>query len=219
MASLELTLKGLDTVLTNLFLRQVVVTVKYSEKQRQAAGNITGLPCLGPEHTVKVSATMPVEETEAVKLSRTCKVLDDLYKTLYGEPRKEQLMHGLWNRFFGLVVQEVLAMEQRTTRMFFLRFGNEMEHLCVCAEHQEMQAAHGLTRAPVLDASGALAFVGKEMRIAIRFTSMGKVQVLPHNLAAAGEPDSRTGFLMRLLIRDLVRCVLESYEVSVLEHD
>lgn len=217
MASLELTLKGLDNVLTNRFMSQVGVTVKYSERPRQAAVYITALPCLGPEHTVKVSATMPVQETEAVKLSRTCKVLDALYKTLYGEPRKEQLMQFLWNMFFGLVVQEVLAMEQRTTRMFFLRFGKEMEHLCVCAEHQEMQAAHGLTRAPVLDASGALAFVGKQMRIAIRFTSMGKVQVLPHNLAAAGEPDSRTDFLMQLLMRDLVRCVLESYDVLVHE--
>ena len=99
-----------------------------------------------------------------------------------------------------------------TSLTCYLLFKDDLEHLSVCVEHQEMETAHGLTGAPVLDASGAVAWATVQMRIAVRLT------VLSENRSAAGEPDSHTDLLMSCLTTYQAAFVLDREEVSVLEH-
>jgi hypothetical protein len=218
MASLELLHDAFGHMFTKLFMCKVGVTVERRRVDRQDASFVTGRLCFGPEDSVVVTGKMSVQEREAVKASRTCKQLLGLYNTLYNEHRKSELHQGLWDVFVGIVVREVLAMERRTSRNFFLVFAWDMLHLCVCAEHQEMQAQHGLTGAAVLDASGAQAWAGVQPRIAVHFTAMGKLEVLQPNLAAAGKRDSRTDLLMGWLEARYAAFLLGMEEVSVLEH-
>ena len=81
-----------------------------------------------------------------------------------------------------------------------------------------MRAAHGVTGAPVLDASGAQVWPGVQMRLAVRYTEMGRLEVLPENRSLPGEPVSRSGLLMDWLTERYRACGLVMDEVSVLEH-
>ena len=105
-----------------------------------------------------------------------------------------------------------------TSLTCYLLFKDDLEHLSVCVEHQEMETAHGLTGAPVLDASGAVAWATVQMRIAVRFTAHDLLTVLSENRSAAGEPDSHKDLLMSCLTTYQAAFVLDREEVSVLEH-
>ena len=104
MVSMELTHESFGCVFTTLLMGPVEVTLEYSDKPRQVASKVTGHPCVDREDTVVVTAQMPVEERETVKVSRTCKLLYSMYVALYTERRKTELMQGLWDVFSGLVV-------------------------------------------------------------------------------------------------------------------
>jgi hypothetical protein len=81
-----------------------------------------------------------------------------------------------------------------------------------------MEAMHGMTGAAVLDASGALAWTGEQTRLGLRSTTFGALEVLPHNRAGAGEPDSRTQMMKDWMDEKLNTNLLIMQAISVLEH-
>ena len=218
MAYVELFNEAIVHVLTTRFMDAVQVTVEDTRIPRQADTQLTGLPVLGYEDGVVITAEMPVADIQAVKLSRTCKRFQYLHNLLYNPTRKQELMQTLWSAFAAIFVRRVLTMEQRTSCAFILRFTGALERVYVGAEHQEMQAAHSGTGAPVLDASGAVAWVGAEMRLAVRYTEVGRLEVLPHNRSLPGEPDSRIGMVYDWLTARYTEHGLLMDEVSVLAH-
>ena len=173
---------------------------------------------MGFEDSVVITAEMPVVATEAVKISRTCKNFLRLRNLLYSDSTKNQLMQGLWNAYAGIFVRGVLAMEPRTSCAFILRFKGSFERVYIGAEHQEVQAAHSRTRAPVLDASGAVAWPGREMRMLVQWTETGRMEVLPHNRSLPGEPDSRIAMLHDWLTTRYRESQMVMDEVTLLEH-
>ena len=218
MASLELTQSAVGCAFETLLMGPLTATFEYSERQRQSAGTVTGQPCVGRVYIARVTAEMPVSARQAAKASRTCKLLHSVYRALYTERRKTELMAWLWDRFSDIVVREVLDMNPWSSLTCCLLFKGDLEHLSVCAEHQDMEAVQGGTRAPVLDASGAVAWPGVRMRIAVRYTPYGLLTVLPENRAAAGEPDSRTHLLRTWLNAHKAGFELFREQLSVLEH-
>ena len=205
-------------VLTTRFMDSVHATIDNTRVPRQADTEVTGLQVMGFEDGVVITAEMPVADTEAVKMSRTCKHFLRLRNLLYSVSNKEQLMQGLWTAFAGIFVRGVLAMEQRTSCAFILRFKGSFERVYVGAEHQEMRAAHGVTGAPVLDASGAQAWPGVQMRLAVRYTEMGRLEVLPENRSLPGEPDSRIAMMHDWLTTRYRESQMVMDEVTLLEH-
>lgn len=193
-------------------------TVKHKRNYRQSDTQLTGRPVLGFEDSVVIIAEMPVADREAVKISLVSKHFYDLTNLFYSATRKEQLLQTLWEAFARIFVRRVLAMEPRTSCAFVLRFKGALERVYVGAEHQEILAAHSGTGAPVLDASGAVAWTGLEMRILVHWGDMGRMEVLPHNRSLPGEPDSRIEMLHDWLTTRYLESHDNMDEVRVLEH-
>ena len=218
MAYVALFNEAIVHVLTINFMNAVKQTVEEKRNPRQSDTQLTGLPVLGFEDSVVITAEMPVADRQAVELSRTCKKFLRLHNLVYTAARKQELMQTLWSAFAVIFVRRVLTMEQRTSCAFVLQFKGALERVYVGAEHQEMLAAHSGTGAPVLDASGAVAWRGKEMRIAIHYTENGRLEVLPHNRSLPGEPDSRIGMVHDWLTARYAEHGLLMDEVVVLAH-
>ncbi len=209
---------ALSLTVTMGFMAAIKATVKHRRNYRQSGTELTGRPVLGFEDSVVITAEMPVADRQAVELSLVSKHFNDLHNLFYSAIRKEKLMQTLWEAFAGIFVRRVLAMEQRTSCAFILRFKGSFERVYVGAEHQEMQDAHSATGAPVLDASGAVAWVGAEMRLGLRYTENGRLEVLPHNRSLPGEPDSRIAMVHDWLTARYTEHRLVMDEVSVLPH-
>jgi hypothetical protein len=209
---------ALSLAVTQNFMAAVKATVKHKRNYRQSDVELTGVQVMGFEDSVVITAEMPVADRKAVELSRTSKHFYDLHNLFYSAIRKKELMQRLWEAFADIFVQRVLAMEQRTSYAFVLRLKGALERVYVGAEHQEMRAAHSWTGAPVLDASGAVAWPGREMRLGLRYGETGRLEVLPHNRSLPGEPDSRIGMAKDWLTARYTACGSVMDEVSVLEH-
>lgn len=218
MASLELTQSAVGCAFETLLMGPLTATFEYSARERQGPSTVTGQQCVGSAYIARVTAEMTVSARQATKASRTCKLLHTVYRALYTEQRKTELMAWLWDRFSDVVVREVLDMDPWSSLTCYLIFKGDFEHLSVCAENQDMEAVQGGTGAPVLDASGAVAWPGLQMRIAVRYTPYGLLTVLPENRAATGEPDSRTHLLRTWLNAHKAGFELFREQLSVLEH-
>lgn len=218
MASLDLSVQAFILVLTTEFTDKIKATVEHTEVDRQTSTEVTGLPVLGCERSVVIRVEMPVADREAAKISRTCKQFRLLHNELYTPIRKQQLTQAMWTAFGNIVVRDVLAMQRPMSCMFVLQFINETERISVCAEHQEMQAAHSGTGAPVLDASGAVAWPGRVLQTGLRWTESGGLEILPQNRSLPGEPDSRIGLVHDWLTAKFGAFSLARAEVSVLAH-
>jgi hypothetical protein len=205
-------------VLTGEFTNKVNVTVEHLQVPRQTATHVTGLLAMGCEHSVVITAEMPVPDREAVILMCTCKHFQQVHNELYTPIRKQQLLEALWTVFKNIIVRDMFAMQECMTCVFVLQFTNETERISVCVEHQRMQAAHGLTGAPVLDASGAVAWPGRVLQTGLRWTEGGGLELLPQNRSLPGEPDSRIGLVLDWLTAKYEAFRLAREEVSVLEH-
>ena len=218
MASVALFDEAIAHVLTINFMRAVHVTVDENRKPRQSDEKLTGLPVLGFEDSVVVTAEVPVTDREAVKLSRTCKHFKYLHDLLYGPDYKQQLIDTIWFDFADLFVRRVLTMEPRTSCAVVLRLKGDLERVYVGALRQEVLAAHSGTGAPVLDASGAVAWVGRADRTLVHWTEHGRMEVLPHNRSLPGEPDSRIEMLYDWLDARYAESQTVIAQVTVLEH-
>ena len=218
MAYVELFNESIVHVLATDFMAAVKATVKDNRNPRQSDTQITGLPVLGFEDSVVITAEMPVADREAMKMSRTCKHLQYLHNLLYSPIHKEQLMQTLWSVFAVIFVRRVVTMEQRTSCAFVHRFKGALERVYVGAEHQEMLAAHIGTGTPVLDTSGAVVWQDRDMRVGIHYTENDRLEVLPHNRSLPGEPDSRIGLVNDWLTAHYTESGMVMDEVSVLEH-
>jgi hypothetical protein len=209
---------ALSLLVTIDFMTLVKATVKHKRHHRKSDTQLTGRPVLGFEDSIEMIAEMPVSDIRAVHLRRTCKHFNHLHNLLYSPIRKEHLMQTLWEAFTAIFVRHVLTMEQNTSCAFVLRFKGDLERVYVGAEHQEVLAAHRGTGAPVLDATGAVAWLGRRTRILVHWTEMGRMEVLPENRSLPGETDSRIEMLHDWLTTRYTESRMLMDEVTVLEH-
>lgn len=218
MAYVDLFNEVIVHVLTLTFTKAVNVTVEQTRNPRQSDEQRAGLPVLGFEDTVMITAEMPVTDREAVWVSRTCKYLHHLHHLLYSDESKQDLIDTIWFDFTHLFVGRVLTMEPRTSCVYVLSLKGALERVYVGASHQEMLAVQSGTGAPLLNASGAVAWVGREVRLSVQWSEWGRTEVLPHNQAVPGAPDSRIKMLHDWLDESYYEHQRVTDEVTVLEH-
>jgi hypothetical protein len=211
-------LAGFSVFLKYTYTSATTITIERSELPRQYYGEITGITCTGPEHTLIFTAIEPIRDREYVKLSRTCKLFHVEGQT-YNDGKRTSNCRNVWNDFCDIVELEVFAMKPHTSLSCTLVYEDDRRPFQMLVEYQDMQAKHGLTGAPLLDSlTGTPLMPKRECRQGLQLIPIGEMCVLPFNRSNDGVADSRTGMVKSWMLQEAIAAVTKSNSVWVIPH-